>query len=232
MLVLDGLTKRFGGVVAVNGCSLAVRRARMTGLIGPNGSGKTTLFNLISGLLPPDAGKVRFAGERIDGLPPHQISARGIGRTFQITRIFRRMTCSENLLVGGRRLAAAERAERARELLGRFRLDRFCDEPADHLSYGQQKLLELARALMGRPALLLLDEPAAGLNPTLREEILEHLRALQRDGITIFIIEHDMRFLMGACEHVVALDHGEKVVEGSAERVRNDPRVMEAYFGR
>jgi len=231
VLEIDGLRKSFGGVTAVNGVSLTLEAGRIYGLIGPNGSGKTTLFNCITGLERRDAGRVLFQGVRIDGLPPHRIARMGIGRTFQIIRVFPELTALENLLVvtSGDR-AAAER--RAQELLAFVRLDRLKDEYAGNLSYGQQKLLEFARVLMRDPMLVLLDEPAAGVNRTLLNELLDAVRALRDQGKTIFLVEHDMKVVMGLCELVFVLDHGEKIAEGPPGVIQADERVIEAYFGR
>jgi neutral amino acid transport system ATP-binding protein len=231
ILEIAGVTKRFGGVTAVNGCSLALPPGRIYGLIGPNGSGKTTLFNCITGLLLRDAGTIRFRGERIDGLPTHRITRLGLGRTFQVIRVFPELTALENLLVvtGGDHAAALARA---RELLAFVRLDGLAAEFAGNLSYGQQKLLELVRVLMLDPALILLDEPAAGVNRTLLNELLAAVRQLRDEGRTILLVEHDMKVVMGLCERVFVLDYGELIAEGPPEAIQADERVIEAYFGR
>jgi ABC-type branched-subunit amino acid transport system ATPase component len=231
LLEVDGLRKRFGGVTAVNGVSLTLEARHIYGLIGPNGSGKTTLFNCITGLERRDAGRVIFKGERIDDLKAYQIALRGIGRTFQVIRVFPELTALENLLVVTRGdAAAAER--RARELLDLVRLDGLRNEYAGNLSYGQQKLVEFARVLMRDPALILLDEPAAGVNRTLLNDLLDAVRGLRNQGATVLLVEHDMKVVMGLCETVFVLDHGEKIAEGPPGAIQSDERVIEAYFGR
>jgi branched-chain amino acid transport system ATP-binding protein len=231
LLEVDGLRKRFGGVTAVNGVSLTLEARHIYGLIGPNGSGKTTLFNCITGLERRDAGRVIFKGERVDDLKAYQIALRGIGRTFQVIRVFPELTALENLLVVTRGdAAAAER--RARELLDLVRLDGLRNEYAGNLSYGQQKLVEFARVLMRDPALILLDEPAAGVNRTLLNDLLDAVRGLRDQGATVLLVEHDMKVVMGLCETVFVLDHGEKIAEGPPGAIQSDERVIEAYFGR
>jgi ABC-type branched-subunit amino acid transport system ATPase component len=231
ILEIRGVTKRFGGVTAVNRCSLVLAPGKIYGLIGPNGSGKTTLFNCITGLTPRDEGEVRYKGERIDGLKPHRVARRGIGRTFQIIRVFPELTALENLLVVTREpFEAAKR--RARELLRFVTLDRLENEYAGNLSYGQQKLLEFIRVLMTDPELILLDEPAAGVNRTLLNELLAAITRLRDQGKTILIVEHDMKVVMGLCETVFVLDYGEKIAEGPPGVIQADERVIEAYFGR
>jgi ABC-type branched-subunit amino acid transport system ATPase component len=231
LLEVSAVTKRFGGVTAVNGCSLALPPGRIYGLIGPNGSGKTTLFNCITGLVLRDGGTIRFRGERIDGLPTHRITRLGLGRTFQVIRVFPELTALENLLAvtGGDHAAALARA---RTLLAFVRLDGLAAEFAGNLSYGQQKLLELVRVLMLDPALILLDEPAAGVNRTLLNELLAAIRQLRDEGRTILLVEHDMKVVMGLCERVFVLDYGELIAEGPPEAIQRDERVIEAYFGR
>jgi ABC-type branched-subunit amino acid transport system ATPase component len=231
LLELERVVKRFGGVTAVHQVSLALEPGRIYGLIGPNGSGKTTLFNCITGLERPDEGRIRLKGRPIVGLPPHRIFHLGIGRTFQVIRVFPELTALENLLVvtsGGYAAAAA----RARELLGFVRLERLAGEYAGNLSYGQQKLVEFARVLMTDPELILLDEPAAGVNRTLLNDLLDGVRALRDRGRTVLLVEHDMKVVMGLCETVFVLDHGEKLAEGPPGAIQSDERVIEAYFGR
>jgi branched-chain amino acid transport system ATP-binding protein len=231
ILQVKNLVKRFGGVTAVNRVSLALEAGKIYGLIGPNGSGKTTLFNCITGIERTDSGAVGFKGRRIDGLKPHQIFHRGIGRTFQIIRVFPELTALENLLV----VASGDYdhvRQRAEELLRFVKLERLGDEYAGNLSYGQQKLVEFIRVLMTDPELILLDEPAAGVNRTLLNELLDAVRALRDRGKTIFLVEHDMKVVMGLCETVFVLDHGEKLAEGPPGVIQSDERVIEAYFGR
>ena len=231
ILEIRDVTKRFGGVTAVNRCSLVLAPGKIYGLIGPNGSGKTTLFNCITGLTPRDEGEVRYKGERIDGLKPHRVARRGIGRTFQIIRVFPELTALENLLVVTREPFEAAR-RRAQDLLRFVTLDRLENEYAGNLSYGQQKLLEFTRVLMADPDLVLLDEPAAGVNRTLLNELLAAITRLRDQGKTILIVEHDMKVVMGLCETVFVLDYGEKIAEGPPGVIQADERVIEAYFGR
>ncbi len=231
ILEIRDVTKRFGGVTAVSRCSLVLAPGKIYGLIGPNGSGKTTLFNCITGLTPRDEGEVRYKGERIDGLKPHRVARRGIGRTFQIIRVLPELTALENLLVVTREPFEAAR-RRAQELLRFVTLDRLQSEYAGNLSYGQQKLLEFIRVLMTDPELILLDEPAAGVNRTLLNELLAAITRLRDQGKTILIVEHDMKVVMGLCETVFVLDYGEKIAEGPPGVIQADERVIEAYFGR
>ena len=231
ILQVRNLVKRFGGVTAVNRVSLSLEAGKIYGLIGPNGSGKTTLFNCITGIEACDSGAVGFKGRRIDGLKPHQIFHRGIGRTFQIIRVFPELTALENLLVVTTGDFAPAR-QRAEELLRFVKLEALADEYAGNLSYGQQKLVEFIRVLMTDPELILLDEPAAGVNRTLLNELLEAVKALRDRGKTIFLVEHDMKVVMGLCETVFVLDHGEKLAEGPPGVIQADERVIEAYFGR
>ena len=228
VLEVEAVRKSFGGVAAVSDVSLTLEPRRIYGLIGPNGSGKTTLFNCITGIERLDAGRVSFRGERIDGLKPWQIARRGIGRTFQVIRVFPELTALENLLVVTRG-PRAEAERRGRELLEFVRLGPLAGEYAGNLSYGQQKLVEFVRMLMTDPTLILLDEPAAGVNRTLLNDLLARLRDA---GKTVLLVEHDMKVVMGLCETVFVLDHGEKIAEGSPGAIQADARVIEAYFGR
>jgi ABC-type branched-subunit amino acid transport system ATPase component len=231
LLEVDGVVKRFGGVTAVNGVSLALEPGHIYGLIGPNGSGKTTLFNCITGVEQIDGGQIRFKGRRIDGLKPHQVFHQGIGRTFQVIRVFPELTALENLLVVTTNDYGAARA-RAEELLGFVKLTGLAGEFAGNLSFGQQKLVEFVRVLMTDPELILLDETAAGVNRTLLNDLLEAVRTLRDRGKTVLLVEHDMKMVMGLCETVFVLDHGEKLAEGPPGLIQTDERVIEAYFGR
>ncbi len=231
ILEVRHVVKRFGGVAAVNRVSLALEPGRIYGLIGPNGSGKTTLFNCITGVDQRDEGEIHFKGRRIDGLEPHQVFHLGLGRTFQIIRVFPELTALENLLVVTT-TTYAEARQRADELLRFVKLERLANEYAGNLSYGQQKLVEFVRVLMTDPELVLLDEPAAGVNRTLLNELLDAVRGLRDRGKTVLLVEHDMKVVMGLCETVFVLDHGEKLAEGPPGVIQSDERVIEAYFGR
>jgi branched-chain amino acid transport system ATP-binding protein len=248
MLEARGLTRLFGGVRGVDGVSFTIAEGRIAGLIGPNGAGKTTLFNLIAGALRPSSGTLAFLGRRIDGLPPERIFRHGIGRTFQIPRPFGRMTVLENAMLGAPgqagerfwvnwlapgRVRAQERAlrERAMHWLEFLRLDGLAAAPAASLSGGQRKLLELARVLMAAPKLILLDEPAAGVNPALLELIVDRIATLNGQGTTFLIIEHNMDVVMRLCDPVICMAQGRILVEGPPAVVRSDPRVLESYLG-
>lgn len=249
VLRVEGVTKDFGGLRAVDHCSLTVRRGTITGLIGPNGAGKTTLFSIVSGFVPPDTGRVLFDGRDITGLPPHRIFRHGLCRTFQIPREHKSMTVLENLMLvpsgqlgerfwnpvlrrGAVLRQERENREKAREVLDFLQLGHLEHDQARNLSGGQKKLLEIARTLMADPELVLLDEPAAGVNPTLMAQIRDRIRALSEDrGITFLLIEHDMALVMELCDPVVVMSQGHELVTGPPEQVRNDPRVLEAYLG-
>ncbi len=248
LLAVERLTRSFGGVRAVQDLSFAIPAGGMHSIIGPNGAGKTTLFNLVTGVLRPTRGSIRFKGEEIAGLPPERLAARGISRTFQNLQIFFNMSVLDNVLVGSHlaldrnvlrallRLPRLRRSERrarrdAEALLERVGLAEWRDAPADSLPYGALKRLEIARAMAGRPELLLLDEPAAGCNERETQEIEQLLRGLVEDGVTIVLVEHDMRLVMNVSDHIIVLDHGQMLAEGNAETVRSDPAVVEAYLG-
>ena len=240
LLEVRGVRKRFGGVTAVDDVSLAVERGTITALIGPNGSGKTTLFNLIDGTMEPDTGEIFFDGERIDSLAPYRRAHLGIGRTFQITRLFRQMTVLENVVAplrsfSWRQLGAdavsGPEAERAHELLEFVGMARFSEHRAGALSYGQGKLVELAQVLMLDPKLIMLDEPAGGINPTLIAHMEEMIRELNRQGTTFLIVEHNMPLVLGLCTPVCVLARGQKICHGPPETVQRDPDVLDAYLG-
>jgi neutral amino acid transport system ATP-binding protein len=249
ILSVEGVSKRFGGVVAVNDASFDVAPGSITGLIGPNGAGKTTMFNLISGFLRPEQGAIHFDGWRCDGRPPHELAAAGLVRTFQIPRVLTRMTVLENMMLAGmdqpgeslgaalyrpRHLARREREirEQARELLELIRLNRLAGEYAGTLSGGQRKLLEFGRALMTRPRMILLDEPMAGVAPTLAIQLLEHIIDLRATrGMTILVIEHDMEAVMAISDRIVVMDEGAVIAEGLPEEIQRNERVIEAYLG-
>ncbi len=248
ILAVEEVTKAFGGIRAVDECSLTVQPGRITGLIGPNGAGKSTLFNVIAGLYAPDAGQVYFEGERVDGLPPYRIVRRGLVKTFQIPRELRNMTVLENLMVAapaivGERLtdllrrpwdirkAETDVIARAEEVLRTVGLSALRDEYAKNLSGGQKKLLELAKALMAKPKMVLLDEPVAGVNPTLAGKILDVIEDLRTSGVTFFLVEHDMDVVMKRCEWIIVLHQGRRLVEGVPDEIKRNPKVIDSYLG-
>lgn len=239
LLQVTAAYKRFGGVAAVEDCSFDVQEGTITGLIGPNGSGKTTVFNLVTGYLPADRGEIHFAGEVVRRPDPTRLARRGLIRTFQQARVFPNLTVLENLALAvphsalsalRARISDAERA-RGNELLDDFNLTAYTNTLAAELSFGQRKLLEFAATLMGRPRLVLLDEPAAGVNPVLIETIERHIRRLNAEGLTFLVVEHDMPLVMRLCDPVIVLDRGQKIAEGPAAAMQSDPRVLDAYLG-
>ncbi len=249
LLEVRGLVKRFFGVTAVDGVDLAVEPGELVSLIGPNGSGKTTLFNCVTGYLAADGGRATFRGRELIGAPPHRVARLGVGRTFQQVSVFPRLSALENLLVflqqhqeeqllarllrtPGVRRFEAQAVERAHRLLAMVGLGDRAAAPAGSLSYGQRKLLAFAGALMPDPELLLLDEPAAAVNPTMINQMKEHILALHRQGKTVVLVEHNMDVVMDISQRIVVLDHGQKIAEGPPAAIRRDARVIEAYFGR
>ena len=245
LLRAEGVSKAFGGVQALQNCTIEVQPGTISGLIGPNGSGKTTLFNVITGYERPDAGEVYFGEHKMTGAAPHRVFAAGIGRTFQLTRIFPRLTVLENMIVAAQHSGSAHRGfrnplaragghadrQRAMELLEFTGIAGHAVRLAGTLSYGQRKLLELSYVLVADPAILLLDEPAGGVNPSLVNQLAERIRELNAAGKTFLIVEHNMEFVMGLCQHIAVLDYGTVVAAGPPSQIRDDPRVLDAYLG-
>lgn len=249
LLTITGLTRGFYGVSVLNGVDIAIPEGSFTGLIGPNGAGKSTLFNVVSGLYRPDGGAVTFAGEDVTALPPEALVRRRLVRTFQLARGFPKLSVFQHLMLYGReqageslvaaligsrkaRLREEALAEQACAVIRRLKLDAVVDNPVVALSGGQKKLVEIGRALMAEPRLILLDEPMAGVNPSLTEEIAGHLVALNREGVTICLIEHDMGLIRRLCDPVIVMAEGRTLTRGSFDEVASDERVLEAYLGR
>ena len=248
LLEVEDLTVRFGGITAVDGVSFSVDEGRIVGLIGPNGAGKTTCFGLITGFLAPSRGCVRFRGRPLTGLPPHRIAREGVARTFQQTSLFPRLTVHENVMIGQqarllprvwpalartraqRRELAAVRGQ-ADDVLARVAMSAARDVPARALSYGEQRHLAIAIALASRPTLLLLDEPAAGLTPAEARRLMDLIEQVRQSGVTVLLVEHDMKVVMSICEHLVVLDHGQKIAEGAPREIRQRPDVIRVYLG-
>jgi len=247
-LEIDHLTMQFGGLVAVNDVSISIKKGEIHGLIGPNGSGKTTIFNVLSGYYKPTGGKVSFEGQTITDLPAHQITAAGFARTFQNMRLFKTMTVLDNLLVAmghhakvglfqeifnpvAVRREEQKFTEKAMELLDLLEVGDFANELATSLPYGHQRRVEMARALATDPKVILLDEPAAGLNEVETEDLRKTLMKIRDSGVTIFLVEHDMKLVMEVCEEISVLDYGKKIAEGTGAAISKDPVVIEAYLG-
>ena len=240
MLDVQAVSKAYGGVQALNGCSLSIEKGKITGLIGPNGSGKTTLFNVVTGYDQVDSGDILYECRSIKNWTPDRVFALGIGRTFQLTRIFPRLTVLENVHVAAPRTGvrgllsrwSSPREQRqALDILEFVGIAHLKDMPADNHSYGQKKLLEFAFILIAEPQVILLDEPAGGVNPTTINQLADRIRALNRRGITFLVVEHNMEFVMGLCDRIMVMHRGSRIAEGAPAEVRSNPAVLEAYLG-
>lgn len=240
LLEIKGLNKSFGGIRAVEDCTFSVEEGSIVSVIGPNGAGKTTVFNLVTGLLSLDSGEIYFDGKKINGLQPHQITHRGISRTFQITRDLQELTVLENMVVQSKikgfwdmfgTSMLKEEEDRAMDLLAFVGIDRLANEKSKNLSYGQKKLLEFASVLMSDPRMIMLDEPAGGVNPTLLESIIDRILQLNKKGITFLIVEHNMELVMKISNPVICMAYGTVLAQGSPKEIQEDKRVLEAYLG-
>lgn len=231
VLATDGLTKSFAGITAVDGLDMTVESGELVGLIGPNGAGKTTTLNLITGFLQPTGGQIYFNGKDVTGKRPDELSKRGMGRTFQIAKPFGRLSVYENMLVPNVSYEPSEKDKRIWTLLEELKLAPVAENRADEISGGQKKLLELARVLMLDPELILLDEPAAGVNPALMDEIMEEIKRINSEGTAILVIEHDMSVIDELCERVIVMNAGQNIMTGTFDEIRLDDRVRDAYLG-